>query len=109
MKMDLKDWILASLSGAAIVWSVVSYILNGRSSKSAAFLAMQANTIAEQTGRRLSTETELSVLRLINESRMRANELCVKIADLEAGRKEREISPPVRVRKSSIQRIGWWA
>jgi hypothetical protein len=84
--MQTKDWFVVGISGAALIWSIISYFLNKASAKKAGERADAANRIAEQTDRRLTAESELSVLRLINEARMKVGELFVRITDLQSGR-----------------------
>ena len=71
--METKDVFVVCLSGAALVWSIgwsiLSYFLNKASSRRISERAEEANLLARETGRRLTAETELSLIRLINEVR----------------------------------------
>ncbi len=84
--METKDWVIATFSGLAFLWSLISYFLNKASAKEAGDRADAANTIAKETGRRLAAESEISILRLINDTRTKARELCLRVTELQAGR-----------------------
>lgn len=90
--MEAKDILVVCISGTALLWSIVSYFLNKASAQRAGDKAEAANTIAKETGRRLAAETELSVLRVLSESRALANERFVRVKELEAGRTENKMT-----------------
>jgi hypothetical protein len=104
--MDPKDWISIALAGLALLWGIIAFFWNrsgidsnkklaenaDRNATEANTIAKQANALSEQAGRKLSAESEIALLNLINRARMRVNELAVKIADIQGGTKDTKLN-----------------
>ena len=100
--MESKDILTLVISGisalialCALAWSIISSIRTKASAdeaksnaKEAIGIAKEANDIGHLANLRLSAESEIALLTLINRARMRMNELAVKLADLQGGQKK---------------------
>jgi hypothetical protein len=104
--MKPKDWAIITFAALTLVWSIIAFWLTQRGNRSNKVLAERAlehadksnaiaerareqadksNAIAELSGRRLTAESEISLLRLINDARMRVNDINLQITNLQQG------------------------
>src|ERR1043165_797007 len=91
-KMEAKDWVTGGLAATALVWGIIAFFWNRSGNIKSRAIADTANTIATQTSMRVTAETEIALLRLINQARMAVMDIFVKINDIRDGRRDDQLS-----------------